>query len=107
MPGGGFLFSFDRGLNGNRNVNIENMNLVAEYLRDNAVYGSDAGKPWGHKLNEEGFTCDAKAICKIKSEYAFDWDEFLKANPYTPDFARERLEKLYDDQMKYHLGLMM
>ena len=107
MPGGGYLFSFDKGLNGNRNINIENMNVVAEYLRDHAVYGSEAGKPWGHKLNEEGFTCDAKALCDIKSERAFSWDEFLRQNPYTPEFARERLQKLYDAQMKYNMALMM
>ena len=83
------------------------MNVVAEYLRDHAVYGSEAGKPWGHKLNEEGFTCDAKALCDIKSERAFSWDEFLRQNPYTPEFARERLQKLYDAQMKYNMALMM
>lgn len=106
MPNGGFLFSFDKGLHGARDVNLENMNLIAEYLRDNAVYGSEAGNTWGKKLNCEGFTCDLVKSTDIKSAYSFDWEAFRNLNPATPEFARKRLEKLFDERFAYNMSLM-
>ncbi len=106
MPGGGYLFSFDKGTNGHNTINLKNMNALAVYLRDHAVY-DNAGQSFGKKLNCEGFKCDKDKLLNIKSKYSFNWEEFKKNNPYTPEFAQKRYQKYYDNMFNYMLGLLM
>ena len=81
------------------------VHAYCEY-RDNAVYGNEAGNTWGKKLNCEGFTCDLAKSTDIKSAYAFNWEAFRNLNPATPEFARKRLEKLFDERFAYNMSLM-
>lgn len=106
MPGGGYTFSFDKGTNVHNTINLDNLNLLAEYLRDHAVY-ENAGQPFGKALNSEGFTCDKAALLKTGSRYDFDWESFHANNPNTPEFAKVRFEKYYDQMFSQFMGLLM
>lgn len=96
MPGGGYIFNFDKNPLTLDEVNMENLVALTEFLRDYCVY-DNPGEAFGTPLNSEGFIVD-KSMMKIKSKYSFDWDNFKKKNPFTPDSAKVNFEK-YDKEI--------
>lgn len=105
MPGGGYMFSFDKGTKGHKTINLKNMNALAVYLRDHARY-ENVGERFGKKLNSENFTVNENLL-KLESKYAFNWGDFKRDNPNTPDFAKDRMQKYHDDMFKYVMKLMV
>ncbi|MCL1913456.1 MAG: hypothetical protein FWG10_06215 [Eubacteriaceae bacterium] len=103
MPGGGYLFGFDKGPILLSDIPMENYCAVAETVRDYAVY-DNAGASFGTPLNSEKFKADPTP--RIVSKYAFNWDDFKAQYPYTPDFARERMERYHHDMYKYYISLL-
>ncbi|MCR3922732.1 MAG: hypothetical protein NUK65_09485, partial [Firmicutes bacterium] len=79
MPGGGYVFGFDKGALTLSDVNLENLAAVAECVRDYGVY-ENAGESFGTPVNSEGFVFD-ESILDLKSKYFFDWDEFKTKYP--------------------------
>ncbi|MFZ7132380.1 MAG: hypothetical protein ACOWWR_08485 [Eubacteriales bacterium] len=105
MPGGGYVFDFDKRPLVAADVNIDNLTAVTEYIRDHAFYDKP-GQPFGQKLNSEGFTCDIEKSSHYDSKYKFSWEEFKANNPYAPDIAKGRLEDLDNKMMKWYLSLL-
>lgn len=68
MPGGGYIFNFDKVPLTLGDVNMENYAALSEYLRDNAKF-DNPGQPYGKKLNSENFTKDESLDKPIESEY--------------------------------------
>ena len=97
LPGGGYLFGFDKGALMLSDINMENYNAVAEFIRDYAVY-PNAGESFGTPLNSEGYVFDTAITPPLKSKYLFDWEAFKEEFPLTPDCARESLES-YDKSL--------
>lgn len=104
LPGGGYRFDFDKGLFST--LNIENLNALSKFLRDYAVY-PNAGDNFGKKLNSEGYKCEPLISGKVHSKYNFDWENFKRENPYTPEFAKERFQRYHDQMFNYVLNLML
>ena len=104
MPGGGYLFAFDKDPLTLKDINLENYIAVTEFIRDYAVY-QNAGESFGMKTNSEGFKYDEKLIGPLKSKYLFDWDEYKTDYPLTPDSARTDREQ-QKEIMNFYLHLL-
>ncbi|HZK24862.1 MAG TPA: uroporphyrinogen decarboxylase family protein [Oscillospiraceae bacterium] len=103
MPGGGYVFGFDKGPLTLSDINLENLAAVAETVRDYGVY-ENAGESFGTPVNSEGFVFD-ESIASFKSKHLFNWDEFKAQYPLVPDSARANFEK-YDKEL-FDLYMLM
>lgn len=92
MPGGGYVFGFDKAPLTLGDVNLENLIAVSDFVHEYGKY-DNPGEPFGMPLNSEGFVYSEDIIKPIKNKYLFDWEDFKKKNPLVPDVARERFEK--------------
>ncbi|MFZ7132316.1 MAG: uroporphyrinogen decarboxylase family protein [Eubacteriales bacterium] len=106
MPGGGYIFSFDKAPLTLSDINLENYIALSQFLKDYAVY-PNAGEAFGTPLNSEGFKVDESLIPKPKSKYLFNWDEYKKKYPLTPDYARADLEKVDQEVFSYFMNLLL
>ncbi|MBF7097270.1 uroporphyrinogen decarboxylase/cobalamine-independent methonine synthase family protein [Alkalibacter mobilis] len=106
MPGGGYLFGFDKSPLGPKDANIETWAALNNCLKDYMVY-DNAGESFGTPLNSEGFQRDLSVIPDVKSKYLFDWDEHAKMYPHTPDFAKEKFEKISHDIFVSYMNLLI
>ncbi|MFZ7120088.1 MAG: hypothetical protein ACOWWH_03965 [Eubacteriaceae bacterium] len=106
MPGGGYLFGFDKVLLGAKDANIETWVALNEFLRDYMVY-DNYGESFGTPLNSEGFVRDLKVVPEVKSKYLFNWDEHKAKYPETPDFARANFEKISNDIFVSYMNLLI
>lgn len=92
MPGGGYIFGFDKDPLTLGDVNMENLMAVAEFVHEYGTY-DNPGEPFGKPLNSEGFVYSEEIIKPVRSKYLFDWEAFKAENPLTPDLAKPCLEK--------------
>lgn len=106
MPGGGYLFGFDKGALTLGDINIENYIALSEFVRDYAVY-PNAGQSFGTPLNSEDFKFDENLIGPLKSKYLFNWDIYKEKYPLTPDLARADLERIDKELMNFNLNLVV
>ena len=106
LPGGGYLFSFDKNPLTLGEVNMETLAALTEFIRDYAVY-DNAGESFGTPLNSEGFTFDEDAVALPKSKYIADWDDYKARYPLTPDFAKERFDKYNKEVFKFYMNLLI
>ncbi|MFZ7134304.1 MAG: hypothetical protein ACOWWR_18305 [Eubacteriales bacterium] len=106
MPGGGYLFGFDKVPLTLGDINLDNYIALAQFIRDYAVY-SNPGEAFGTPLNSEGFNVDASIIAKPKSKYLFNWNQYKEKYPLTPDFARPDLEKVDEEIFNYFMNLLI
>ena len=105
MPGGGYIFGFDKGPLTLSDVNLENLAAVAETVRDYSVY-DNAGESFGTPLNSENFVFD-ESITKVDSKYFFNWEEFKAQNPLVPDSARAYFEKLDKELFNFYMMMLV
>lgn len=105
MPGGGYQFGFDKGPMTIKDLNMENYNAVAEFVRDYGVY-SNAGESFGTPLNSEGFVFDQSAK-PLESKYLFDWEAFRTMYPYTPESAKEKFLALDESMFQFYMSLVV
>ncbi|HCX65888.1 MAG TPA: hypothetical protein DHN33_11850 [Eubacteriaceae bacterium] len=103
MPGGGYVFGFDKNPLTLGEINMENLKALAEFVRDYGVY-DNPGESFGTPLNTENFTFDEKRMT-LQSKYLFDWEEYKEKYPQTPEYARKNFEDL-DHKMFNHYLLM-
>ena len=106
MPGGGYMFGFDKNPLVLGDINLNNYCALAEFVRDYAVY-DNPGEPFGTPLNSEGFVRDETLIGPVKSKYLFNWEEFKKKYPLTPDFVQQRMEKIDKDTLSFYMNLLV
>lgn len=105
MPGGNYLFGFDKNPINLKDINVDNYVALAEYIRDNAVY-SNAGESCGIPLNDEGYKFSSDIIKPLKSKYFTDMATFNKEYPYSPEAANKLLNSFEMDVMKFNLNLL-
>ncbi|QSX09181.1 hypothetical protein J0B03_03680 [Alkalibacter rhizosphaerae] len=106
MPGGGYLFSFDKQPIGGKDANVETWAALNEFLRDYMVY-DNPGQSFGTPLNAEGFVRDLDVIPEVRSKYLFDWEEHKRLYPHTPDHAKARFEKISKDIFVSYMNLLI
>ena len=104
LPGGGYMFGFGTFPIVPEDIKLENYIALMEFVRDYAVY-DNAGEKYGMPLNSESFKFDLTESRTIRSKYAFNWEEYKKENPYTPDFMKADLEKYSAEIMNFYLSL--
>ncbi|MPW25465.1 hypothetical protein GC105_06660 [Alkalibaculum sp. M08DMB] len=106
MPGGGYLFGFDKVILGAKDANIETWASLNNFLREHMVY-DNPGESFGTPLNSEGFIRDFKLIPEVKSKYLFNWDEHKAKYPHTPDIAKGKFEKASHDIFVSYMNLLI
>ncbi len=94
MPGGGYIFGFDKNPLTIEDINVDNYAAVAEFVHEYARY-DNPGEAYGTPLNSEGFIRDESIIGPFKSKYRFNWEDFKEKCPLVPESARARFES-YD-----------
>ena len=103
-PGCGYLWGWAVYPIVSGDIQVENYVAIMEYLRDNARY-DNVGQPFGTPLNSEGFKFDLTSSMTLNSKYSFNWDEYKRENPYTPEFAKEYLASKDLNFVKFIIGL--
>lgn len=106
LPGGGYIFGFDKVILGAKDANVETWAALNEFLRDYMVY-DNSGENFGTALNAEGFVRDFNLIPDVKSKYLFDWEEHKANYPNTPDFAKAKYEKVSNDIFVSYMNLLI
>lgn len=105
LPGGGYIFSFDKGPLMLSDINLDNYRALSEFLRDYAVY-DNAGESYGRKLNSENFAIDS-AFGTFESKYLTSWDEYKTKYPMTPDSMKKHLENYDMASLRFYLNLLV
>ncbi|MFZ7120127.1 MAG: hypothetical protein ACOWWH_04170 [Eubacteriaceae bacterium] len=105
MPGGGYVFGFDKGPLTYSDVNLENLAAIAETVRDYGVY-DNPGETFGTPVNSEGFVFD-ESIMNLNSKYSFDWNEFKEKYPHTPDSAKANFERFDKEMFDLYMNMLI
>lgn len=105
LPGGGYIFSFDKIPLMLTDLNMDNFRALSEFLKDYAVY-DNAGKSYGQKINSENFKIDSD-FGKFESKYLTNWDEYKSKYPITPDYMKDILHGYDIDMLRFYLGLLV
>ena len=104
MPGGKFIFGFDKNPLIYEDINLENLIAVCETVRDYGVY-DNAGQTAGEEFRKEDYThSDSPAFAS--SRYR-TWEQYKQLHPETPDSARPRVEKLERDMLSQVYSLLL
>ncbi|MDO4287792.1 MAG: hypothetical protein Q4C55_01265 [Eubacterium sp.] len=88
LPGGGYLFGFDKNPISLSDVNFDNYCAVMEFVRDYAHY-DNAGQSYGTPINQENYSFDSSILDSVQSKYLFNWPQYKNDYPMTPDFAKD------------------
>ncbi len=105
LSGGGvYLFHLTQPMICKNDISMENYAALSEYIRDYAHY-DNAGSHYGQPLNVEGFMPDSKLDQPLDSKYLFKWEDFKKANPLVPDFAKKKYEKYVKQILQFYYEL--
>jgi len=106
LPGGGYMFGFDKNPLTLKEVNLESLAALTEFVRDYAKY-DNAGEAFGTPLNSEGFVYDEIIVPKPQSQYLFNWNEFKEKYPLTPDFAQANFERFSKETFDFYMNLLI
>ncbi|NTW71781.1 MAG: uroporphyrinogen decarboxylase [Eubacteriaceae bacterium] len=101
-PGGKYMFSLDKQPLDIDDINVENYQAVAEFVRDYAVY-DNPGEQAGEVFCKEDYT--ALPSREIDSKYFRTWTQFKAENPEVPDFARPKLQGM--EEMLFQFAMQM
>lgn len=91
-PGGHYIFGFNKTILSVSDVNFDNLAAICATVRDYGVY-DNAGQPSGSPVLEPTQYTHSE-VPPVKSKYIMTWEQYKAANPYVPDIARERVEKM-------------
>lgn len=105
-PGGKYIFGFDKGPLDIKDINMENLCAVTEYVRDHAVY-SNAGETAGMQFNKADYKVDHSTTRKFESKYYSTWDQYKQKNPKVSDFGKEKLQGYEEKIFQYVMWLLL
>ncbi|WKY48146.1 uroporphyrinogen decarboxylase family protein [Eubacteriaceae bacterium ES3] len=106
LPGGGYIFGFDKNPLTLKEVNIETLAALAETMRDYGTF-ENVGQSFGTTLNSEGFKPDENLVPKPKSQYLFDWASFKAKYPLTTNFAKVNFERFSNETFDFYMNLLI
>lgn len=106
LPGGGYIFDFDKVVLDSKDANIDTWAALNKFLKDYMVY-DNPGESFGTPLNSEGFVRDHNVVPVVKSKYLFDWEDHKSKYPHTPDFAKAKFEKISNDIFISYMNLLI
>lgn len=102
MPGGKFIFSFDKNPLSIGDVDIEKLIAVCETVRDFGVY-PNAGEKAGEEFRREDYT--HSEVPEFTSRYYRTWEQYVEEFPNTPESAKAQIMAQEDALVKYVYGL--
>ncbi len=102
LPGGGYLFEFDKIPMALGDLNMDNLISLTEYIAKNTTYDTP-GIQKNIQINMENYQ---KEELTYTSKYFFQWNKFQEKYPLTPDWAKTRFEKYAARMQSYFLGLL-
>lgn len=85
MPGGQYVFSFDKNALSLTDINLENLIAVCETVLEYGVY-SNAGEPTGEVFSKDDYT--HSDIPAFSSKRYMSFEQFRERYPETPDNAK-------------------
>ncbi|HHX73841.1 MAG TPA: uroporphyrinogen decarboxylase [Firmicutes bacterium] len=104
MPGGKFIFAFDKNPLSYSDINLENLIAVCETVRDYGVYdnpGTAAGLPFA----KEDYT--HSRVPPFTSKYYRNWEAYKELYPETPESARSKVEELEEQLLRFVYSLLL
>ncbi len=104
MPGGQYIFSFDKLMLTLADLNIENLKAVCETVRDYGVY-DNCGTSCGEKFNSSDYQSSGKE--HFSSEAYLTWDKYKGKYPDTPDIARVAVENIEKAVLNFYYTMLM
>jgi hypothetical protein len=102
MPGGKFIFMFDKSALTFEDVNLENLKAVCETVRDYGVY-KNAGEKAGLDFNQSDYT--HSEVPPVESKYYRTWEQYKELNPLTPESAKKEVMDQEDMILKFVYSL--
>ena len=102
MPGGKFLFAFDKNPLTLSDVSLDNLKAVCETVMEYGVY-DNAGEQCGDVFRQEDYV--HSEVPPIQSKYFRTWEQYLELNPNTPESAKAQVMASEMAWVKYVYGL--
>ena len=102
MPGGKFIFMFDKNPLTINDINLENLQAVCETVRDYGVY-KNAGEKAGLDFNKGDYS--HSRIEPLASKYYRTWEQYKELNPLTPESAKNEVVEQENAILKFIYGL--
>lgn len=95
LPGGGYIFEFDKIPVSLNDFNPENFFALSEFVYNYSHYDNAGEKSMVAPLNSENY---AKEDMSFVSKMSFDWEEMKATHPLTPDTTKQTFE-IYDKKI--------
>ncbi len=105
LPGGEYIFGFGKNPLQASDLNMDQYAALTHFVHENSYY-PNAGEKFGTPLNAEGFQPVAEWDAPIKSRYILSWEDFKKANPYTPDYALPKFAAADHQVFLWYMNLL-
>jgi hypothetical protein len=102
-PGGKYIFSFDKVIISAGSINLDNLNAVTEYIRDNSKY-NNAGETAGIPFNKEDYKAEPEA--PITSKYYTMAAEYKSGNDLLNDTSCAKLQSFDDVMFEFLIQLL-
>ncbi|WP_270505976.1 uroporphyrinogen decarboxylase [Eubacterium limosum] len=102
MPGGKFIFQFDKNPLTFGDICLENLEAVCQTVYEYGRY-PNAGEKAGQDFNRNDYTHSPEA--PFESKYYRTWDEYLRENPLTPECAKAEVMAAEDMIVKFIYSL--
>jgi hypothetical protein len=103
-PGGKYIFSFDKNPLSIKDINMENLKAVTEFVRDYGVY-DNAGEVAGMQFNKDDYKIEPSR--QLESKYYKTWDQYRDSNPSVSDFGQEKLQDYEDRLFQFLMFLLL
>ncbi len=107
MPGGNYIFNFDKLPMSLSDVNLENWFAICDTVREYGVYDNAGEKANGQLLNSENFAVDNSIELDYSDGYMFDFGIFKEENPLVPDSAKEDMMSYMKKMLTFYMMLLM
>ncbi len=102
MPGGNFIFQFDKNALTIGDIDLDNLAAVCETVYEYGRY-SNAGEKAGVGFNKDDYT--SSDVPPLESKYYRTWEQYLELNPLTPESAKAEVMEIENMTMKFVYSL--
>ena len=103
MPGGNYLFGFDKSPFGIGDANLDKLQAVCETVRDYGVY-KNAGEKTGMEFHKEDYK--HSEYVPFTSKYYRTWEQTKELYPLTPESAKKEVMDMEKTMVKFIYDLV-
>ncbi len=105
-PGGKYFFNLDKNPLTIKDIKLENLCAVTEYIRDHGAY-SNAGETAGLAFNKDDYKVDPSTRRKLESKYYRTWDDYKAINTQVSDLGAPKLQGFEEMLFQYLVFLLL